>query len=120
MKIVLLLGLSLTLSTSGFAIGGDDEPPNGKVVHTTLSKIRSAPNAYRNVWVTFKIQYVSLGKIKNPFFTEFVPAKYANFYGWAAEQPIWRKDQYEDLYGMFFMKKQNDQTTRRRGDQGDS
>ena len=110
MKIVLTLGLSLALSAPVSAFGGgeDDAPPNGRIVATTLSSIRRSPDAYKGVWVSFPIQFVSIGRISNAFFTQFTPNKYANFYGWASEQPIWRKEEYDNLFGLMFMSKTND------------
>lgn len=105
MNIVLTLGLTLAITPALEAGGGH---PQGKVVQTTLSKIRKAPNAFKNVWVSFPIQFVSLGKVENPFFTKFVPQSFGNFYCWADEQQIWDRDQYEDVFGLMFMAKEND------------
>lgn len=77
----------------------------GSPVATTLGQIRAEPMAYKNVKVTFVVQFASLGRISNPFFTKFTPTDYANFYVWADEQPIWQKESYEDLFGMLFMSK---------------
>lgn len=110
MKTVLTLGLSLALVSTGFAQGvDDDEPTTGKIVTTSLSQIRRAADAYRHVWVRFKVQFVSMGTVKNPFFTRFVPAKYANFYAWAAEQKIWRKEEYETPFPLLFLSKRSPQ-----------
>lgn len=110
MKIVPTLGLSLTLVTTGFAQRIDDaEPSTGKIVNTSLSQIRRAADAYRQVWVRFKVQFVSMGTVKNPFFTRFVPEKYANFYAWAGEQPIWQKEHYETPFPLLFLPKNSAQ-----------
>lgn len=110
MKIVLTLGLSLTLVTTGFAQRIDDaEPSTGKIVHTSLSRIRSAADAYRHVWVRFRVQFVSMGTVKNPFFTRFVPANYANFYAWAGEQRIWQREEYEVPFPLLFLPKDSSQ-----------
>lgn len=109
MKIALTLGLSLALCTP--ALAGDQDPV-GKVVETTLTQVRRSPDAFKGVWVSFNVQFTSIGRVQNPFFTQFVPSKFANFYGWAVEQPIWRKSEYDDLYGMLFMDKENDQLDR--------
>ncbi|MEE2887077.1 MAG: hypothetical protein VX951_06560 [Planctomycetota bacterium] len=105
MNIALTLGLTLAI-TPAFELGGDQAL--GKVVQTTLTKIRKSPNAYKNVWVSFPIQFVSLGKVENPFFTQFVPQSFANFYCWADEQQIWNRKQYEDVFGLLFMAKENE------------
>jgi tetratricopeptide (TPR) repeat protein len=110
MKTVLTLGLSLVLVSTGLAQKvDDDEPTTGKIVATSLSQIRRAADAYRHVWVRFKVQFVSMGTVKNPFFTRFVPAKYANFYAWAAEQKIWQKEEYETPFPLLFLSKRSPQ-----------
>ncbi len=101
MKIALALGLSLALAPTLVA-------QHGTVVATTLDQLRKSPEAYRGVWVRFTVQFASLGKVQNPFFTEFESSKFANFYGWADEQAIWKKGQYEDLFGLLFVAKNND------------
>ncbi len=80
---------------------------SGVVVETTLDAIRERPDAFKEVWVKFPIQFSSMGRISNPFFTQFVPSEYANFYAWSATQPIWRRDAYDDVFGCLFMSKDN-------------
>ena len=53
----------------------------GVAVPTTLTTVRSEPEAFKNVKVQFTLQFASLGKLSNPFFTKFTPTDYANFYG---------------------------------------
>jgi tetratricopeptide (TPR) repeat protein len=77
----------------------------GTAVKTTLSQVRSEPDSFRNVKVEFTLQFASLGKIANPFFTKFTPMEYANFYAWADEQPIWQEKSYQDVFGMLFLAK---------------
>jgi len=77
----------------------------GVPVTTTLSQIRAEPEAYKNVKVKFTIQFASLGKISNPFFTKFTPTDFTNFYAWADEQPIWQQAAYTDLFGLLFLSK---------------
>jgi hypothetical protein len=77
----------------------------GISVPTTLSQIRSDPEAYKNVKVAFTVQFASLGKIANPFFTKFTPTDFANFYAWADEQAIWQEKTYADVFGMLFLAK---------------
>ncbi|MCR9246025.1 MAG: hypothetical protein NXI31_13420 [bacterium] len=81
----------------------------GTPVPTTLNQIRAEPDAYKNVKVQFVVQFASLGRISNPFFTKFTPADFANFYVWADEEAIWREENYENLFGMMFLSKFNDQ-----------
>ena len=77
----------------------------GTAVPTTLTEVRSSPEAFKNVKVTFTVQFASLGKIANPFFTKFTPTDFANFYAWADEQPIWQEKAYSDVFGMLFLAK---------------
>lgn len=77
----------------------------GSAVNTTLSQVRAEAEAYRGVKVCFTVQFASLGRISNPFFTKFTPSEYANFYAWADEQPIWQEKQYGEVFGMLFLSK---------------
>lgn len=77
----------------------------GTAVKTTLTQVRQDPEAFKNVKVTFTVQFASLGKVANPFFTKFTPTDFANFYAWADEQPIWQEKAYNDVFGMLFLSK---------------
>ena len=76
-------------------------------VEVTLDTLRRQPDAFQNVRVRFEVQFCSLGQVWNPFFTRFVPSEFANFYVWSGSQPIWRRDSYEDVFGMMFLNKSN-------------
>jgi hypothetical protein len=102
MKSKLLLSFLL-----GFALPAQEQ--EGTTVQTTLSQIRHEPEAFKNVQVELTVQFVSLGRIANPFFTKFTPTEYANFYVWGDEQPIWRQNAYEDVCGTLFLSKESDQ-----------
>ena len=99
MKIALTLGLSFALAPT---LAAQDT-----VVAATLGQLRKSPDAYRGVWVRFTVQFASLGKVQNPFFTEFEASEFANFYCWADEQAIWKRTEYEDLFGLLFIRKEN-------------
>jgi hypothetical protein len=71
--------------------------------------MRDNPAAFHNVKVQFVVQFASLGRISNPFFTKFTPTDYSNFYGWCDEQKIWREKSYNDVFGMLFISKTNRQ-----------
>lgn len=77
----------------------------GDPVATTLAQVRAEPEAFKNVKVKFTVQFASLGRISNPFFTKFTPTEFANFYAWADEQPIWQEKSYNDVFGMLFLSK---------------
>lgn len=87
----------------------DTVTQKGSPVVTTLTALRQTPDAFRNVTVQFTVQFASLGKISNPFFTRFTPSEYANIYVWADEQPLWQRPAYEDLFGNIFYPKAGDQ-----------
>ena len=93
----------------GAALLPAQEREFGKPVATTLTELRAEPEAYRNVKIEFTIQFASLGKLTNPFFTRFTPTDFVNFYGWADEQEIWQQPAYNDLFGMLFYNKLNPQ-----------
>lgn len=110
MKKALFLGVGVgvvvaCLARSGWAAAGEDE----QLVKTNLTNVRLTPDAFKSVSVRFTVQFHQLGKISNPFFTRFVPTDFVNFYGWASEQPIWRKDCYDDVFGLLFLSKENKQ-----------
>jgi hypothetical protein len=106
-KTLTTVGGALLLLSPCHAAGGDDPDPD-QIVSTTLSAIRETPESFKGVWVTFAVQFASIGQLQNPFFTRFVASDYANFYAWADEQPIWRKEQYDDLFATLFVSKEND------------
>ena len=102
MNKALILTVAALLAQSAIC-GGDDD----NAVPTTLTMIRSTPDAFKNVTVRFTVQFSTLGKVSNPFFTRFVPSDYANFYAWSADQPIWRKEAYDDVFGLLFIAKEH-------------
>lgn len=77
----------------------------GVAVKATLSEIRAEPEAFHNVKIDVTLQFASLGRIANPFFTKFTPSDFANFYAWGDEQQIWQRTAYEDVFGMLFLSK---------------
>ncbi len=103
MRSVLLVSFLL-----GAALPAQD-PDFGDPIATTLTQVRAEPDAFKNVKVTFPIQFASIGRISNPFFTKFTPTYYANFYAWADDQPIWQQAEYQDVFGMLFLSKTNPQ-----------
>jgi len=81
----------------------------GVAVRTNLSAMRENPDAFRNVKVQFVVQFASLGRIANPFFTKFTPTDFTNFYGWSDDQNLWQENDYNDVFGMLFLSKSNQQ-----------
>ena len=106
MSSAFVLAVSMALTPS---MQGVQSIVNETVVETTLTRVRLDPEAYRGVRISFPVQFASLGQVHNPFFTRFVPSDYANFYAWADEQPIWRKNEYDDVFGQLFLSKVNEQ-----------
>lgn len=104
MKRSLLAALCVLLPAPAFAQARlvDEE---AVIVDIDLGQLRSMAGAFEKVHVRFEAQFCSLGQVWNPFFTRFVPSEYANFYAWSGDQPIWRKDSYEDVFGMLFISK---------------
>ena len=81
----------------------------GVAVRTNLSAMRANPDAFQNVKVQFVVQFASLGRIANPFFTKFTPTDFTNFYGWSDTQKLWQEPDYNDVFGMLFLSKTNPQ-----------
>jgi len=106
MRTLATVGCVLALLSSAPARAGITDPPS--VIATTLTAIREAPESYKNVWVSFPVQFSAVGSVQNPFFTRFVSSDFANFYVWADEQPIWRKENYDDVFSLLFMSKENE------------
>ncbi len=103
------LALAMAALVAPLAGAQNSGKPVEKVVQTTLDDIRQHPDAYKSVWVQFPVQFCSIGRVSNPFFTQFVPSQFANFYAWSAEQPIWREKEYDDVFGTLFISKENEQ-----------
>lgn len=93
------------LVTGLLAVSLPAQHDSGPAINTSLEQMRIQPEAFRGVKASFVVQFSSLGRISNPFFTQFTPAEYANFYGWGEDQPIWRKESYENMFGFFFLAK---------------
>lgn len=107
-KLSLTLTLPCVLATSVMAQWREAKQIKNTVC-TTLSQVRAHPDAYRNVKVQFDVQFATLGGVSNPFFTQFVPTDFANFHAWAVEQPIWRKQAFDDVFALLFVSKSSDQ-----------
>jgi hypothetical protein len=101
MRIALLVSFVLGAVA---ALPAQADPFSG-TVKATLEQIRKDPEAFKNVKVEFKVQFASLGRLSNPYFTQFTPQEFANFHAWSQEQPIWREQSYKDVFGMLFLSK---------------
>jgi len=105
-KILTNLCATLALTAPGL-IAGEGDRNQTKLVTTTLSAIRQSPESYKGVSVKFPVQFASVGRVQNPFFTRFVASDYANLWCWADEQMIWRKDHFDDLFALLFVNKES-------------
>ena len=74
---------------------------------TTLSAIRNNPDAFKNVWVTFDIQFGGLSTVYNPFFTRFVPTDYVGLAAWGTEQEIWKLEEFRKDFHFLFVDKRS-------------
>lgn len=105
-KLFTTVGIAMAVLSPCHAAGGGDQDKS-KVVTTTLSAIRDTPESYKGVCVSFPVQFSSLGRVENPFFTRFVATDYANLWCWADEQAIWRKEQFDDVFAFLFVNKES-------------
>ncbi len=78
-----------------------------KPKETTLSAIRDNPEAFKNVWVTFEIQFGGLSTVYNPFFTRFVPTDYVGLSAWGTEQEIWKLEEFRKDFHFLFVDKRS-------------
>jgi len=78
---------------------------------TTLSAIRNNPDAFKNVWVTFDIQFGGFSTVYNPFFTRFVPTDYVGLAAWGAEQEIWKLEEFRKDFHFLFVDKRSSAAT---------
>lgn len=105
----LLSTATLALTLAGPCLAGGDRPARSELISTTLDAIRESPGTFKDVRVTFPVQFASIGSLQNPFFTRFVSNDFTNFHAWSDHQAIWRKDQYDDVFGYLFLSKENEQ-----------
>src|SRR5690606_5255038 len=109
-KLTTLALLSAPVLAASLAPAQERRDDEALVVATTLANVRANPHAFKNVRVQMTVQFCSLGRVANPFFTRFEAALYANFYAWPDGEEIWQRERYDDLFGMFFMAKANEKT----------
>lgn len=112
-RVAVIALLAGSCFSAGVASQGGARPDDDvRIVFTDLETLRRTPEAFKSIWVQFDIQFASLGRVSNPFFTRFEPSRYANFVAWAGDQPIWRRDSYDDLFGMLFVAKDTEAVSR--------
>lgn len=69
----------------------------------TLSQIRAEPHAFRNIDVSFVIQFNGIGSIDNPYYTRFERDQYVNFSAWDDSAKLWDRKTYRDSFPYLFM-----------------
>ncbi len=97
-----VLALALVAS-SAYAQGSKIELTSAKEVK--LRAVRENPSAYKNVFITFKAQFHSIGSVHNPFFTRFTRSEYTNFGAWGDEQKVWKLEEFSRPLSILFVKK---------------
>lgn len=68
-----------------------------------LSKILQNPTAFRDMDVSFVVQFHKVGAIENPFYTKFEKDRYVNFSVWPDESPLWVKEEYKKDFAYMFI-----------------
>lgn len=69
----------------------------------SLAQIVKNPTAFRDLDVTFVIQFQGLGTIENPFYTKFEKDRFMNFSAWADETPLWQKEEFKKNFNYLFV-----------------
>jgi hypothetical protein len=101
---------AVLMAGTASAVRADDDSKGAygeKVITTSITKLKANPDAYKNIWVSFTVQFAGLSRVQNPFFTIFTPSDFANFSGWCDSQNIWNKDEFGDAFSYLFVKKDN-------------
>lgn len=83
-------------------LGGYTQPKE-----TTLTEIRRNPEAFRDVWVAFDMQFSGLSQVYNPFFTRFVSTDFVSFAAWGDEQELWKLEEFRQDYHFLFVDKRS-------------
>lgn len=78
----------------------------------TLANVRKSPEAYRGLAIRMEIQFNEFRKNWNPYFTRFTHDNYASFAAWSGEQALWKRDEYTNDFGFFFVSR-NSAVTRK-------
>jgi outer membrane biosynthesis protein TonB len=70
-----------------------------------LSKIIATPEAFRDVPVSFVVQFHQLGKAGTTFFTRFDPDTWLAFSAWADDAALWEKKAFEADFPHLFVRR---------------
>jgi hypothetical protein len=74
---------------------------------STLPKIIAAPEAWRDVPVTFTVQFRQQGRNGPSFFTRFEPDQWLNFVAWPDEAALWEKKAFDTDFPHLFIRRDN-------------
>jgi tetratricopeptide (TPR) repeat protein len=69
----------------------------------TLDQVLAEPHAYRNIDISFVVQFNSIGSIDNPYYTRFERDHYVNFSAWGDPAHLWRRSVYKASFPYLFM-----------------
>jgi hypothetical protein len=70
-----------------------------------LAKILAAPESWRDLPVSFTIQFRQPLKNAAAFFTRFEPDQWLNFAAWPDEAPLWEKKAYDTDFQHLFIRR---------------
>ena len=100
---LVLLTMTLIAPSSLFAQGEgwwDDLYEQRPV---TLDQVRAEPHAFRNIDISFVVQFNAIGAIDNPYYTRFERDQYVNFSAWDDAVHLWQRAVYKDSFPYLFM-----------------
>jgi hypothetical protein len=70
-----------------------------------LSTILAKPEAWRDVPVTFVVQFHQIGKAGSSFFTRFEPDTWLGFSAWTDDAALWEKKAFESDFPNLFVQR---------------
>jgi hypothetical protein len=70
-----------------------------------LSKVLASPEAWRDVPVSFVVQFHQIGKAGTSFYTRFESDTWLNFSGWADDCALWEKRAFESDFPHLFVRR---------------
>lgn len=77
-------------------VTGDADCKDRPFARTTLSEVRTQPEAWLNTPIVFEARFHALGEIFQPFYTPFDSFSFANFSAWDVSQAMTSQEQFLD------------------------
>jgi hypothetical protein len=105
------LPLIAILLAAGQLPAQQDDESFGTPKSTTIRDLEAKPQAYKNVWITFRGTFSGIGELHNPFFTRFTRANHVNFTMWGEQSRLWVKEEFDQPCPTLFVSKLKDETT---------